>query len=101
MEQKKIKTVTYNKHNSFFSFSSLNRNIDKKKIIKKINNLFIEKTGLNKLSITDKKILQTAIDDLNLEGDSLKNNNFSLSKNVIDEILSINEDQILRYIVFS
>ena len=100
MEQKKIKTATYNKHNSFFSFSSLNRNIDKIKIIKKINNLFIEKTGLNKLSITDKKILQTAINDLNLEEDSLKNDNFSLSKNVIDEILSINEDQILRYIVF-
>ena len=94
------KSYTYNKHNSFFSFSSINKNFDENKIIKKINFLYSKKIGINNVKKNDIKILDTTIKDLNLKKNEKKKNNFSLSRNVVDEILSLEENKILRYLVF-
>tara|TARA_A100001015_G_scaffold280383_1_gene342546 strand:- start:1559 stop:2737 length:1179 start_codon:yes stop_codon:yes gene_type:complete len=90
----------YNKHNSFFSFSSINKEFNEDKITKKINTLYKSKIGLNKINANDHSILDTAVQDLNLNYEQKKKSNFVLSKNVIDEILSLNENEILRYLVF-
>ena len=102
MSEKKYtnKQNTYNKHNSFFSFSSINQEFNEDKITKKINTLHKNKIGLNKINLNDHSILDKAVKDLNLNPEQKKKNNFTLSKNVIDEILSLNEDEILRYLVF-
>ena len=94
------KSYTYNKHNSFFSFSSINKEFNEDKITKKINSLYKNKIGLNKVKVNDVEILDKTVKDLNLEKNKKKKDNFSLSKNVIDEILSLNENEILRYLVF-
>ena len=100
-EKKDInKQSTYNKHNSFFSFSSINQEFNEDKITKKINTLHKNKIGLNKINLNDYSILDKAVKDLNLNPEQKKKNNFTLSKNVIDEILSLHEDEILRYLVF-
>ena len=44
--------------------------------------------------------MDKTIQDLNLNSEQKKKSNFTLSKNVIDEILSLNENEILRYLVF-
>ncbi len=98
--KEKNKTLQYNKHNSFFSFSSLNKDFDEKKIVEKINNLKKDSIGLDKVRTKDYEILDQAINDLNGNENSNKLNKFFLTKNVIDEILSIKDDQILRYLVF-
>lgn len=88
----------YYKYDSFFSFSSINKEFDKKKIIEKINHIYENKIGLDKLELNDHAVLKEAIDDLNLMNIKNKANVFRLTKNVIDEILSLNENQILRYL---
>ncbi len=95
--QKKNK---YNKHDSFFSFSSINKDFDKKKIIEKINYIYENKIGLDKIELNDHAVLKEAIDDLNLMNIKNEANVFRLTKNVIDEILSLNENQILRYLSY-
>ena len=87
------KSYTYNKHNSFFSFSSINKEFNEDKITKKINSLYKNKIGLNKVKVNDVEILDKTVKDLNLEKNKKKKDNFSLSKNVIDEILSLNENE--------
>ena len=100
-EKKDINKInTYNKHNSFFSFSSINKEFNDDKIIKKINTLYKNKTGLDKINTNDHLILDKTVQDLNLNSEQKKKSNFTLSKNVIDEILSLNENEILRYLVF-
>ena len=94
------KQNTYNKHNSFFSFSSINKEFNEDKITKKINTLHKSKIGLERINAKDHSILDTAVNDLNLNVNEKNKNNFSLSKNVIDEILSLKENEILRYLVF-
>jgi len=94
------KPYTYNKHNSFFSFSSINKKFNESEIIKRINILYDNKVGLNNVKKTDIDILDTVIKDLNLEKNKKNKNNFSLSRNVVDEILSFQENKILRYLVF-
>ena len=89
----------YNKHNSFFSFSSINKEFNKDKITKKINTLYKNKIGFDKINTNDQLILDKTVQDLNLNSER-KKSNFTLSKNVIDEILSLNENEILRYLVF-
>ena len=71
-----------------------------KKITKKINTLHKSKIGLERINAKDHSILDTAVNDLNLNVNEKNKNNFSLSKNVIDEILSLKENEILRYLVF-
>ena len=101
MSNNKItKSSTYNKHNSFFSFSSLNKNLEDKKIIDKIDNLYSQKTGINKINNDDQLVLKEAIKDLKQENNFKRGDSFSLTKNVIDEITSLSDDQILRYLVF-
>ena len=90
----------YNKHNSFFSFSSINKEFNEDKITKKINALYKNKIGLDKINTNDHSILDTAVQDLNHNYEKKNKSNFALSKNVIDEILSLNENEILRYLVF-
>ena len=100
-EKKDINKInTYNKHNSFFSFSSINKEFNDDKITKKINTLYKNKIGLDKININDHLILDKTVQDLNLNYEQKKKSNFTLSKNVIDEILSLNENEILRYLVF-
>ena len=100
-EKKDINKInTYNKHNSFFSFSSINKEFNDDKITKKINTLYKNKIGLDKININDHLILDKTVQDLNLNSEQKKKSNFTLSKNVIDEILSLNENEILRYLVF-
>ncbi len=100
-EKKDInKQNTYNKHNSFFSFSSINKEFNDDKITKKINTLYKNKIGLDKINTNDHLILDKTVQDLNLNSEQKKKSNFTLSKNVIDEILSLNENEILRYLVF-
>ena len=100
-KKKELKKLnTYNKHNSFFSFSSINKEFNEDNITKKINSLYKNKIGLNSIKENDFEILDKTIKDLNLKKNEKKKNNFSLSKNVIDEILSLKENEILRYLVF-
>jgi len=94
------KPYTYNKHNSFFSFSSINKKFNESEIIKRINILYDNKVGLNNVKKNDIDILDAVIKDLNLEKNKKNKNNFSLSRNVVDEILSFQENKILRYLVF-
>ncbi len=90
----------YNKHNSFFSFSSINKDFNEKKVINKINNLYENKIGLDNVKSSDYSVLQEAIDHLNLSKIENKTHIFKLTKNVIDEILSLNDNKILRYILY-
>ena len=91
----------YNKHNSFFFFfSSINKDFNEKKVIKKINNLYENKIGLDNVKSSDYSVLQEAINHLNLSKIENKTHIFKLTKNVIDEILSLNDNKILRYILY-
>ena len=95
------KKNVYNKHNSFFSFSSINKKeFSDKKIVEQINQLNIKKIGLNNVPVNDLNVLKKAIKDLNSKQEDKTKNSFVLSRNVIDEILSLDEDKILRYLLF-
>ena len=71
----------YNKHNSFFSFSSINKDFNEKKVIKKINNLYENKIGLDNVKSSDYSVLQEAINHLNLSKIENKTHIFKLTKN--------------------
>ena len=89
----------YNKHNSFFLLVQSIK-ILTKKVIKKINNLYENKIGLDNVKSSDYSVLQEAINHLNLSKIENKTHIFKLTKNVIDEILSLNDNKILRYILY-
>lgn len=85
------KTLKYNKHNSFVSLKS-KKIISTKEIILLIEDNY--KKNKNSLSNYENKIVDQAIKELN----SADKNNFTLTPNVIDEILSLEDNQILKYI---
>lgn len=85
------KAVKYNKHNSFVSLKS-KKIISIKEIILLIEDNYIK--NKNSLSNYENKIVDQAIKELN----SADKNNFTLTANVIDEILSLEDNQILKYI---
>ena len=95
------KINTYNKHNSFFSFSSISKDKDDVKILNRINSIYKEKKGFSILDNTHLKILEKVIKDLNSkETDQSRKEVFRLSRNVIDELISLSDDQILKYLVY-
>ena len=64
-KKKELKKLnTYNKHNSFFSFSSINKEFNEDKITKKINSLYKNKIGSNSIKENDFEILDKTIKDL-------------------------------------
>ena len=89
----KVKSVEKHNNSDHLSFSSINKEFNEDKITKKINSLYKNKIGLNKVKVNDVEILDKTVKDLNLEKNKKKKDNFSLSKNVIDEILSLNENE--------
>ena len=104
MSDKKLNQIekvnTYNKHNSFFSFSSISKDKDNLKILDRINSVYEEKKGFSILDGNDLKILEKVIKDLNnKEINQSSKEIFRLSRNVIDELISLNDDQISKYLV--
>ena len=104
MSDKKLNQIekvnTYNKHNSFFSFSSISKDKDDLKILDRINSVYEEKKGFSILDGNDLKILEKVIKDLNnKEINQSSKEIFRLSRNVIDELISLNDDQISKYLV--
>ena len=94
------KVNTYNKHNSFFSFSSISKDKDNLKILDRINSVYKAKKGFSILDGNDLKILEKVIKDLNnKEINQSSKEIFRLSRNVIDELISLNDDQISKYLV--
>jgi wyosine [tRNA(Phe)-imidazoG37] synthetase (radical SAM superfamily) len=90
-----MKINTYAKHNSFKNFKSKNSlSVDGavKKILKAKNNIKI----LTNLSKDHQKILDRALYDLSAKN---KKNSFNLSQNVLDEINTLPEASLLKYIV--
>jgi uncharacterized Fe-S cluster-containing radical SAM superfamily enzyme len=92
-----MSSIAYNKHNSFVVIHS-NKKFDKKNLILKINEIY----NAHKLKLTayEDGIILKVLYDLNLEKDSevTSKHNFSLTQNVVDEILSLEDTQILRYL---
>jgi len=86
------KTTTYNKHNSFLTIRS-NKTVDEGLIVKLIKDIYNNNKHL--LSEYENQIILKAINELQ-EKDN--HNNFCLTQNVIDEITSLDDDEILRYI---
>lgn len=86
------KTPTYNKHNSFLTIRS-NKTVDEGLIVKLIKDIYSNNKHL--LSEYENEIILKAINELQEKDD---HNNFFLTQNVIDEITSLDNDEILRYI---
>mgnify|MGYP001334537554 CR=1 FL=1 len=98
MKTEKLKSMyTYNKHNSFYSFKS-KKKIDKESLIKKINFIYKNKIGLKNVKPENLEILKNTITDLNLK-DHIGNKNFYISPNVADEILTLEDNDVLNYLV--
>ena len=88
----------YKKHNSFFSFKEKNINIVKStldRILRVKNN----KLGLLSLSSNHQKLLDQAIKDLFNKGNVIEEPIFQLSQNVLAEIATLADKDILKYIV--
>jgi len=92
----KIK-YTYNKHNSFFSFKG-KKEVNEKDLITKINLLYNNKMGLNNVKKENLNLLNKVIADLNLK-EKDKDKNFNISSNVADEILTLEDNEVLNYLV--
>ncbi len=92
-----MKLNYYKKHNSFLDLVVKN-NYDEIEINSKIKNIISN-------SIKEKKFNQKEINILeNINNDLFKNENkteysFKLTSNVIDEILSLEEEQIAKYLI--
>ena len=98
MKKQKIEgELVYNKHNSFYSFKS-KKEMDKEGLIKKINSIHKKKIGLNNIKPKNLSVLQKTIDDLNLKN-QISNNKFYISPNVADEILTLEDNEVLNYLV--
>jgi len=92
-----MKSIFYKKHNSFVNFSIKEK--DKKiKIKKKIISL-IENSNLDNFSLNHKKILKKIKVDLLNEKNISDDKTFNLKDNVIDELLTFEEKDILKYLI--
>ena len=88
----------YKKHNSFFSFKG--KETDKIKLTyKRILNVKKNKLGLESLSQDHQKLLDKALRDLSNEGKKIEEPIFKLSENVLAEISSLPDKNLLKYIV--
>lgn len=92
-----MKPIFYKKHNSFVNFSIKEK--DKKiKIKKKIISL-IENSNLDNFSFNYKEILKKIKNDLLNEKNISDDETFNLKDNVIDELLTFEEKDILKYLI--
>ncbi|MAV56032.1 MAG: radical SAM protein [Candidatus Pelagibacter sp.] len=92
-----MKLNFYKKHNSFVNFSVKEK--DKKdKITKRIISL-IQNSDLENFSLEHKKILSNVKNDLLNKNNEISNEIFDLKDNVIDELLTFEEKDILKYLV--
>ena len=92
-----MKLNFYKKHNSFVNFSVKDKD-KKEKITKKIISL-IENGNLNNFSINHRKILNNVKSDLLNKKNIPDNQIFDLKDNVIDELLTFEDKDILKYLV--
>ena len=92
-----MKLNFYKKHNSFVNFSVKDKD-KKEKITKKIISL-IENGNLNNFSINHRKILNNVKSDLLNKKNITDNQIFDLKDNVIDELLTFEDKDILKYLV--
>ena len=92
-----MKLNFYKKHNSFVNFSVKDKD-KKEKITKKIISL-IENGNLNNFSINHRKILNNVKSDLLNKKNIIDNQIFDLKDNVIDELLTFEDKDILKYLV--
>ncbi len=92
-----MKLNFYKKHNSFVNFSVKDKD-KKQKITKKIISL-IENGNLNNFSINHRKILNNVKSDLLNKKNITDNQIFDLKDNVIDELLTFEDKDILKYLV--
>ena len=92
-----MKLNFYKKHNSFVNFSVKDKD-KKQKITKKIISL-IENGNLNNFSINHRKILNNVKSDLLNKKNIPDNQIFDLKDNVIDELLTFEDKDILKYLV--
>ena len=99
MKKQKIEgELVYNKHNSFVSFrGKFNEKVEKIKIKKRINSIYNNKIGINNLKSSFKGIIDKVITDLNK--DNKNESFFSINENIIDEINTLDDKQILNYLV--
>lgn len=87
-------TITYNKHNSFASIQS-KKKVNKDELILLIKKVYEKNKKL--LSEYEKKIVNKAVSDLTIIKKDLSKD-FNLTPNVIDEIVSLEEKDILKYL---
>ena len=92
-----MKLNFYKKHNIFVNFSVKDKD-KKQKITKKIISL-IENGNLNNFSINHRKILNNVKSDLLNKKNITDNQIFDLKDNVIDELLTFEDKDILKYLV--
>ena len=92
-----MKLNFYKKHNSFVNFSVKDK--DKKQKITKKNISLIENGNLNNFSINHRKILNNVKSDLLNKKNITDNQIFDLKDNVIDELLTFEDKDILKYLV--
>ena len=92
-----MKLNFYKKHNSFVNFSVKDKD-KKEKITKKIISL-IENSNLNNFSINHRKILNNVKSDLLNKKNIPDNEIFNLKDNVIEELLTFEDKDILKYLV--
>ena len=92
-----MKLNFYKKHNSFVNFSVKDKD-KKQKITRKIISL-IENGNLNNFSINHRKILNNVKSDLLNKKNIPDNQIFDLKDNVIDELLTFEDKDILKYLV--
>lgn len=92
-----MKPSFYKKHNSFLNFS--NKEKEKKtKITKKIISL-IENSNLDNYSSNHIEILKQVKNDLLNKNNVVDDETFNLKDNVIDELLTFEEKDILKYLI--
>ena len=90
----------YKKHNSFVSLQGKYED-DYNNFLKRLK-LLLTKDQLNKLNLTNQKIIKKIETDI--LGDDHKDdlnviNKFTIKQNVIDEIKTVNDDDLLRYLI--
>ena len=89
---------TYKKHNSFFSFKGKNIDLEQS-TINKIISVKEKKIGYSNLSSKFKKLLDKAIKDLTDKEENLIKPKFKLYENVIEEIKTLSDKDLLKYVV--
>ena len=94
----KTTTKEYKKHNSFVQFSS---NFKKKldSTLLRINKILNDPTYLNHVEKKYSSLVASIENDLFLKKDKNKSRAFSLSQHVIDEISTLENEEILKYLI--